>query len=467
MILFSQSTVLDLTCNDNHEELKELLNNCKGQHSLETTAEEKSNDYVQRNPILLSVLQGHKKCTELLHDFGYRIPQKVIESGNEAKIEVEREGEQEEKRRNEFCNTTSNSCNPSWNLIKMAKSYFQNLFTTTNDDQVQSVLDLKGYADPNYISIAFVKEVARLKEDERWRNSTQLEEEMNSEEHGDIERQSSQGLPDFKVKLEDLQKLDPLRIAFDLAATAEDFTNNFQGIVELKKNYEDIKEGLELFTHSLLSQCRNQEEAGIIMKHNPRDNDDDDLDPEEQNWQKALYERRKSFVGHPFYQQSLWQQLLGNGRLSACFRKNRAWFNIIFVPYTLIFFTFLPLVVLLDIIFGNADLLFVTPEVLKERKSKPDKLPLSGHFRKQIHTKVYRVIMHHWSQLVFAIILYLVVLNPNKTEENRMGHWYNYLAGIFSVFLLFDGLRSLNVRRTSLSGLFRALSLKSSFLLVG
>ena len=140
---------------------------------------------------------------------------------------------------------------------------------------------------------------------------------------------------------------------------------------------------------------------------------------------------------------------LGNGRLSACYRKNRAWFNIIFVPYTLIFFTFLPLVVLLDIIFGKADLLFVSPEVLKERGS-PDK-PLFGYFRKRIHTKVLRVIMHHWSQLVFAITLYLVVQNPNKTEENRMAHWYNYLAGFFSLFLLFDGLRSLNVRRKNVS----------------
>ena len=385
-MLFSQSAVLRLTCSDNHEALADKLDWGRGQ-SVKTSGAGTSNDFVQRNPILLSVLQGHQKCTELLHEFGYRIPQKVIEGGKEGEQdEGGKEGEEEEKRRKDFCNTASNSWDSSWNLIKMAKSYFQNLFTTSKDDQVQSVLDFKGYADPNYISIAFVKKVKRLAEDERWRNSIQLEEEMNSEEKEGFHLQQvkSQDLPDFKVELEDLQKLDPLRIAFDLAATAEDFTNNFQGIVELKKNYEDIKDGLELFAHSLLSQCYNQEEAAIIMKHNPDDDDDDDLDPEEQNWQRALYERRKSFVGHPFYQQSLWQQLLGNGRLSACYRKNRAWFNIIFVPYTLIFFTFLPLVVLLDIIFGKADLLFVSPEVLKERGS-PDK-PL----------------LHHWSQLKYV-----------------------------------------------------------------
>ena len=105
--------------------------------------------------------------------------------------------------------------------------------------------------------------------------------------------------------MKDLQKLDPLRKAFDLAATAQDYTNDFQGIVELKKNYKEIKEDLEAFTGSLLSQCYNEEEAAMILKHNPDDDDDDDLDSEEQNWQRALWERRKRFVGHPFYQVSL------------------------------------------------------------------------------------------------------------------------------------------------------------------
>ena len=129
-------------------------------------------------------------------------------------------------------------------------------------------------------------------QDRRWQSS----KEINREEGGAIAlAQVTSDSPDnFESELEDLKKLDPLRKAFDLAARAEDFTNDFQGIVELKKNYGDIKEDLEQFTHSLLSQCYNEEEAAIIMKHNPDDDDDDDLDPEEQNWQRALWERRKS-----------------------------------------------------------------------------------------------------------------------------------------------------------------------------
>ena len=143
-MLFSQSAVLRLTCSDNHQALADKLDWGRGQ-SVKTSGAGTSNDFVQRNPILLSVLQGHQKCTELLHEFGYRIPQKVIEGGKEGeRDEGGKEGEKEEKRRKDFCNTASNSWDSSWNLIKMAKSYFQNLFTTSKDDQVQSVLDFKG-----------------------------------------------------------------------------------------------------------------------------------------------------------------------------------------------------------------------------------------------------------------------------------------------------------------------------------
>ena len=194
---------------------------------------------------------------------------------------------------------------------------------------------------------------------------------------------------------------------------------------------------------------------------------------------------RLSESNYPLFQESIWQELLGDGPLSASYRKNRALFNIIFVPYTLIFFAFLPAVVSFDVVFRNADLLFVTPEALRERakqnrlkgrrgkddppqeerveleelrgaeenrteemRVEPENL-FFRFFRSQIHTKMLRIIMHHWSQLVFAITLFLVVWNPYKTDENRMHHWYNYLAGFCSVFLLLDGLRLHELVRSS------------------
>ena len=251
---------------------------------------ENDNDYVGRNPILLSVLKHHRECTELLHQFGYRIPQNVIEAGME--------GEVEEMRQKIISQASKDSC--SFSFLRLLFEFDKD---STKENPVQSILDFKGYADPDYLTIAFKNKVARLMKDRRWQSS----KEINRDEGGAIAlAQVASDSPDnFESELEDLKKLDPLRKAFDLAARAEDFTNDFQGIVELKKNYGDIKEDLEQFTHSLLSQCYNEEEAAIIMKHNPDDDDDDDLDPEEQNWQRALWERRKSFVGHPFYQVSL------------------------------------------------------------------------------------------------------------------------------------------------------------------
>ena len=143
-----------------------------------------------------------------------------------------------------------------------------------------------------------------------------------------------------------------------------------------------------------------------------------------------------SFNEHPFDQESIWEQMLGKGVLESCYRRNRAWFNIIFMPYALIFFCLLPPVVLLDIVFRKADLLFVSPKALKERRTKEN--PFFGFVRSQIHLKMLRLMMHHWSQLFYVITLFLVVQNPNRSEENRMNHWYNYVAAAFSLSILFN-----------------------------
>ena len=146
--------------------------------------------------------------------------------------------------------------------------------TSTRENSVQKMLEFKAYSDPKYFSLPFLQ-------DER------LDQELNKHSD-DIVR--------------DLEKLDPLRMAFDLAAEADNFATSSRGVVEMKKGCQRIIDTLEKFTHDLLFHCTDEDEAETILEHNPEDNDDDDLDPEEKNWQKALWESRKSFVCHPYYQ---------------------------------------------------------------------------------------------------------------------------------------------------------------------
>ena len=262
-----QFAVLHLTCNNKPEALQKVLDWGNARSPRLDPVQEKSKDYVVRNPILLAVLQGYDQCTMLLHRYGYEIPKKVVGEGKEPLF--------------------PNVCESS-----------------AKENQVQTIVDFKGCADPNYLSISFEEKVESLMKENWWRRLLKEEssEKMGEGEDLQLVTSNNSAGPDIDQELKILQSQDPLRKAFDLAATAESFTNNFTGIVELKQNYRDIKEELEQFTHDLLSQCYNKEEAAVILKHNPEDDDDDDLDPEAQNWQRALWEGRKSFVGHPFYQ---------------------------------------------------------------------------------------------------------------------------------------------------------------------
>ena len=92
--------------------------------------QEKSKDYVVRNPILLAVLQGYDQCTMLLHRYGYDIPKKV--AGKQPLF-------------------------PS-----VAES-------SAKTNQVQTIVDFKGCADPNYLSISFEEKVESLMKENWWR----------------------------------------------------------------------------------------------------------------------------------------------------------------------------------------------------------------------------------------------------------------------------------------------------------
>ena len=56
--------------------------------------------------------------------------------------------------------------------------------------------------------------------------------------------------------VEDLEKLDPLRRALRLAKRAEDFDSTAGRSSNLNSNYIAIKEELDAFSSSILTQCK-------------------------------------------------------------------------------------------------------------------------------------------------------------------------------------------------------------------
>ena len=262
----------------------------------------------------------------------------------------------------------------------------------------------KAYTRPHYLSLAFTEDI-------------RIDQPVIREED-----------------IRDLEKLDPLRRAFDLAERAESFKSDFKGISELKNNYADIQNELELFTRGILTQCSDMVEVKTILKHKPRGDDGQDMDD---NFMKALWEGRKDFVSHPFYQQYLWKQMTGSSKKGSEYRFSEPLWNIVYIPYAYLLFCCYPIVVFADF-FRNADILFVPVEGndLKEKESL-----VFGFFQGAIHTPIYRMIVYSTIQFCYLSLLVVSVWNPNETADNTLNHWYVYLAVVMTViFLIEDGL---------------------------
>ena len=328
----------------------------------------------KENPIMISSQHGFSLCTQLLYEHGYRIPQISKES----------------EKTNEFqCQQilTDRGDGEDFRFKKVVAC------PGGKEDQVDRLMLFKAYADPQYLSLPLTQEVG-------------LE------------------IPDEQKAYEilALQKIDPLRRAFDLADKAESLTSSLFGMAELKANYKEIQEGLETFTASLLTSCSSTEEVKAILEHNPNNEDEDEDDAEEQNWQKVLLEGRKAFVAHPYYQQYFFQRIFGKTKVGPSSRLQRfpsldriAW-NLQHIPLAIFLFLFYPFVVFADF-FRDADLLFVRSETIEKRKKdkfeegakESTENSFFAFFREKIHTSVYRMIVYHFLYAAFLLILILMV----------------------------------------------------------
>ena len=326
-----QDTVIHLTCDNDHENLRSILewgakgplfwdlplygqkdeyygiewedpkkpedSSEDGPRDEETPAEAhkpQSSIVEKRNPVMISAQQGFTACTSLLYQYGFRIPQIKFEP-KEMKDRVELHERTRSKSKNEKMLKELQDSAAHKKVTEGDEEEFRFKHVVTNpdmkEDQVKRLLLFKAYADPHYLSLATLGQ-QRLNDPD----------EMSAKE------------------IWALQQLDPLRRAFDLAEKAERFTTTIHGMSELKGDYKEIKLELETYTASLLTQCSDLDHVKMILEHNPKDEDEDEDDDEEQNWQKALLEGRKDFVGHPFYQQYFFKKLYGETKTKTKFQ---------------------------------------------------------------------------------------------------------------------------------------------------
>ena len=218
-----------MTCNNDPETLGSVFNWGKEEGrrairwnqiedpGLDIKSSDRKREIKDENPIFLSAQQGYTQCTKLLHQHGFRIPQ--IRGG------AVLEGEREAPRQKEVMKDPG------------------------DDDHVAKYLTFDAYASPNYLSLGFTED-PRIDD------------------------------PDIGPEdLRDLERLDLLRRAFQLAEKAEEFQTTRLGASELAKNFAAIKENLEKFTRGILTQCSDMEENSSILAHKPDDTDGNDETP--------------------------------------------------------------------------------------------------------------------------------------------------------------------------------------------
>ena len=390
--------MLQLTCNNDHNTLKAVLEygeeidglgpiwepskstDRAKKYDIENAAKKEKetikNEIKQlrkKNPIMISSQNGYDICTELLYKFGYRIPQHKPEDTGVM------EGEQEKSRQE----------------IVMKPP--------CHEDAVEKLLLYKAYCDSQHLSLALTEY-----SHEETNNIEDLFEEADSKEK-------------LKTILKDLQQVDPLRRGFDLAEEAEQLFSHVQGFSELKNSYKEIQIELEGFTQGVLTQCSNEDEVRSILEHNPEDWDDNDDDSEEQNWQVAVWEGRKEFVAHPYFQQYVKKRMDVSSKILGkdMSRRVNKWIssdnivNLLCTPLSVVIFCFYPLVVVADF-FRNADILFVSPKVWQERakKKKAEEIEpcVFRFFRRAIHTKTLSMTVAHALHFIYIALLCYIVL---------------------------------------------------------
>ena len=258
--------------------------------------------------------------------------------------------------------------------------------------------------------------------------------------------------------VEDLEKLDPLRRALRLARRAEDFDETAGRSSNLNSNYIAIKEELDAFSSSILTQCKDMREVKTILEHRPVATKTETW--KQSNMMKALWEGRKDFVAHPYYQEYLHKQMAGTVALPPDSQFRNARWCLRNVPYALLLFCCYPIVVFADF-FRQADILFETEEeTTRFTTPTPSDVEEGGlscgrsskvkdffsFFREKMHTPDFRMTVFVTIQFLYLTTLLLMMWNPiNDGTTNTNGchevHAFHYIVLVVTaIFVIEDSL---------------------------
>merc|ERR1711911_12322 len=173
-------------------------------------------------------------------------------------------------------------------------------------------------------------------------------------------------------------------------------------------------------------------------------------------WNIALWNNHKMFVSHPYYQDYLWRKICG---FEFHWENYYCYWKLLYIFLAiLIFFTY-PFVVLFDTIFGNNDILFRQEPGTQEHSVK-------AFYRRLMHRPIFRIIVHHFLELVFLTCLVLSTIDPLDVIGKKEIHFYDYILCVFiGSYLLEDIIDIFRRGWASLSSFWHGYTFFTSILL--
>jgi hypothetical protein len=377
----------------------------------------------EKNPIVLSCLEGYTLCTERLFRAGYRVAlhpedRRRVEGALQWALPVA--SQIQVLRAESMAGNQRTQQNHRW-----ASRIHKRVDIKTSDDPVERFLLFKAFASPHYLSVAFTE---------------------------------------ANMTINELKMSDPLRKAFVLSQYSKFLSDYFP---EHMEEYTEIREGCEKFARDILEQCNSTEDVRVLMEHRSREGGDEAA--EDTTWHIALWEEHKQFVAHPYYQHLTGRRMWGEN-----FNPHRyfLFWRLIMFPISVLLFFAYPGVVLIDGLFLKADLIFVSPNMKKRMIDVEDMTDerqerencFWAFFRERLHRPIYRIFICFFWEVVVLGILFRCLTKRNDAQVNFT--WEDYTISIcIGHFLLEDVLDIVRRKWTYLSSFWGLYSLATNIVL--